>query len=125
VVGNGKSLNIEDLKEMKMGELSKTAQDLGVQGVSALKKQDLIFKVLQAQAEKEGLMFGSGVLEILPEGFGFLRSANYNYLPCPDDIYISPSQIRRFDLKTGDTVSGQIRPPKEGEKYFALLKVEA
>jgi transcription termination factor Rho len=125
VAGNGKSLNIEDLKEMKMGELSKTAQDLGVEGVSAMKKQDLIFKVLQAQAEKEGLMFGSGVLEILPEGFGFLRSANYNYLPCPDDIYISPSQIRRFDLKTGDTVSGQIRPPKEGEKYFALLKVEA
>ena len=125
VNGNGKTLMIEELKEMKMAELSKIAQDLGVQGVSALKKQDLIFKVLQAQAEKEGLMFGSGVLEILPEGFGFLRSTNYNYLPCPDDIYISPSQIRRFDLKTGDTVSGQIRPPKEGEKYFALLKVEA
>ena len=85
----------------------------------------MIFKILQAQAEKEGLMFGEGVLEILPEGFGFLRSPNYNYLPCPDDIYISPSQIRKFDLRTGDTVSGQIRPPKEGEKYFALLKVEA
>lgn len=123
--GSQKSLNIETLKEMKMTELSKTAQDLGVQGASALKKQDLIFKILQTQAEKEGMMFGSGVLEILSEGFGFLRSSKYNYLPCPDDIYISPSQIRRFDLKTGDTVSGQIRPPKDGEKYFALLKVEA
>ncbi len=122
---NGKSLNIEVLKEMKMADLSKIAQDLNVEGVSALRKYDLIFKILQAQAEKEGLMFGSGVLEILTEGFGFLRSYKYNYLPCPDDIYISPSQIRRFDLKTGDTVSGQIRPPKEGEKYFALLKVEA
>ncbi len=123
--GAPKSLNIEILKEMKMTELSKIAQDLGVQGVSALKKQDLIFKILQTQAEKEGQMFGSGVLEILSEGFGFLRSSEYNYLPCPDDIYISPSQIRRFDLKTGDTVGGQIRPPKDGEKYFALLKVEA
>ena len=122
---NGKSVHIEELKEMKMGELSKLARDMGVQGVSGLKKQDLMFKILQAQAEKEGLMFGEGTLEILSEGFGFLRSANYNYLPCPDDIYISPSQIRRFDLKTGDNVSGQIRPPKEGEKYFALLKVEA
>ena len=122
---NGKAFNIEVLKEMKMSDLSRIAQDLDVEGVSALKKQDLIFKILQAQAEKEGLMFGSGVLEILTEGFGFLRSYKYNYLPCPDDIYISPSQIRRFDLKTGDTVSGQIRPPKEGEKYFALLKVEA
>jgi transcription termination factor Rho len=123
--GSAKALNIEGLKDMKMTELSKIALDLGLSGASALKKQDLIFKILQAQAEKEGLMFGSGVLEILSEGFGFLRSSNYNYLPCPDDIYISPSQIRRFDLKTGDTVSGQIRPPKEGEKYFALLKVEA
>lgn len=123
--GNGKSVHIEELKEMKMAELSKLARDMGVQGVSGLKKQDLMFKILQAQAEKEGLMFGEGTLEILSEGFGFLRSANYNYLPCPDDIYISPSQIRRFDLKTGDNVSGQIRPPKEGEKYFALLKVEA
>ncbi|MFA5430560.1 MAG: transcription termination factor Rho, partial [Candidatus Omnitrophota bacterium] len=96
-----------------------------INGFSGIRKQDLIFKVLQAQAEKEGLMFGEGILEILPEGFGFLRSPNYNYLPCPDDIYISPSQIRKFDLKTGDTVSGEIRPPKEGEKYFALLKVEA
>ncbi|MCK9604143.1 MAG: transcription termination factor Rho [Candidatus Omnitrophica bacterium] len=110
---------------MKITELSKIAKELNVNGLSGLKKQDLIFKLLQAQAEKEGLMFGEGILEILPEGFGFLRSPNYNYLPCPDDIYISPSQIRKFDLKTGDTVSGQIRPPKEGEKYFALLKVEA
>ncbi|MDD5167112.1 MAG: Rho termination factor N-terminal domain-containing protein, partial [Candidatus Omnitrophica bacterium] len=104
---------------MKITELSKIAKELNVNGLSGLKKQDLIFKLLQAQAEKEGLMFGEGILEILPEGFGFLRSPNYNYLPCPDDIYISPSQIRKFDLKTGDTVSGQIRPPKEGEKYFA------
>ncbi len=118
-------LDIGNLKEMKITELNKLAKELNVNGVSGVKKQDLIFKILQAQAEKEGLMFGEGVLEILPEGFGFLRSPNYNYLPCPDDIYISPSQIRKFDLRTGDTVSGQIRPPKEGEKYFALLKVEA
>lgn len=118
-------LVISELKEMKITELTKIAKELNVNGLSGLKKQDLIFKLLQAQAEKEGLMFGEGILEILPEGFGFLRSPNYNYLPCPDDIYISPSQIRKFDLRTGDTVSGQIRPPKEGEKYFALLKVEA
>jgi transcription termination factor Rho len=118
-------LDIKNLKDMKITELSKLARELNINGISGLKKQDLIFKVLQAQAEKEGLMFGEGILEILPEGFGFLRSPNYNYLPCPDDIYVSPSQIRKFDLRTGDTVSGQIRPPKEGEKYFALLKVEA
>lgn len=118
-------IDITKLKDMKMTELTKTARDMGINGVSGIKKQDLIFKILQGQAEKAGLMFGEGTLEILSEGFGFLRSAKYNYLPCPDDIYISPSQIRRFDLKTGDTVSGQIRPPKEGEKYFALLKVEA
>ncbi len=118
-------LDIGNLKDMKITELAKIAREFNVNGLSGLKKQDLIFKLLQAQAEKEGLMFGEGVLEILPEGFGFLRSPNYNYLPCPDDIYISPSQIRKFDLRTGDTVSGQIRPPKEGEKYFALLKVEA
>lgn len=118
-------LDIGNLKEMKITELNKLARELNVNGISGAKKQDLIFKILQAQAEKEGLMFGEGILEILPEGFGFLRSPNYNYLPCPDDIYISPSQIRKFDLRTGDTVSGQIRPPKEGEKYFALLKVEA
>ena len=118
-------LDIGNLKEMKITELNKLAKELNVNGISGLRKQDLIFKVLQAQAEKEGLMFGEGILEILPEGFGFLRSPNYNYLPCPDDIYISPSQIRKFDLRTGDTVSGEIRPPKEGEKYFALLKVQA
>ena len=118
-------LDIRNLKDMKITELNKLAKDLNVNGISGIKKQELIFKILQAQAEKEGLMFGEGILEILPEGFGFLRSPNYNYLPCPDDIYISPSQIRKFDLRTGDTVSGQIRPPKEGEKYFALLKVEA
>ena len=118
-------LDIKKLKEMKITELNKLAKELNANGTSGLKKQDLIFKILQAQAEKEGLMFGEGVLEILSEGFGFLRSPNYNYLPCPDDIYISPSQIRKFELRTGDTVSGQIRPPKEGEKYFALLKVEA
>jgi transcription termination factor Rho len=118
-------LDISNLKEMKITELNKVARELTVNGISGIKKQDLIFKILQAQAEKEGLMFGEGILEVLSEGFGFLRSPNYNYLPCPDDIYISPSQIRKFDLKTGDTISGQIRPPKEGEKYFALLKVEA
>ncbi|MFH1202488.1 MAG: transcription termination factor Rho [Candidatus Omnitrophota bacterium] len=118
-------LDIVNLKEKKISDLNKMARDLNINGISGLKKQDLIFKILQARAEKEGLMFGEGILEILPDGFGFLRSPNYNYLPCPDDIYISPSQIRKFDLRTGDTVSGQIRPPKEGEKYFALLKVEA
>ncbi len=118
-------LDISKLKDMKMSELNKLAKERSIEGSSGLKKQELIFKILQAQAAKEGLMYGEGTLEILSEGFGFLRSANYNYLPCPDDIYISPSQIRRFDLKTGDSVSGHIRPPKEGEKYFALLKVEA
>ena len=118
-------IEIDKLKEMQISELSKVAKKFKLNGISALKKQDLIFKILQAQAEKNGLLFGEGVLEILQDGFGFLRSPNYNYLPCPDDIYVSPSQIRRFDLKTGDTVSGQIRPPKEGERYFALLKVEA
>ena len=122
---SAKNLDLVKLKGMTILELNKVAKDLNVEGISGLKKQDLIFKVLQAQAEREGNMFGEGVLEILQEGFGFLRSPNYNYLPGPDDIYVSPSQIRRFDLRTGDTVSGQIRPPKEGERYFALLKVEA
>ena len=117
-------VDISKLKDMKVSELTKLAKDMNINSISGIKKQDLIFKILQGQAEKEGLMFGAGTLEILPEGFGFLRSANYNYLPCPDDIYVSPSQIRKFNLKTGDNVSGQIRPPKEGEKYFALLKVE-
>ncbi len=118
-------LDIGALKALKISELNKVARDLGVNGVSGVKKQDLIFRILSAQTEKEGLIFSSGVLEILPDGFGFLRSPNYNYLPCPDDIYVSPSQIRRFDMRTGDVVNGQVRPPKEGERYFALLKVEA
>jgi len=119
------SIDIVALKDMKISELNKIVKELDINGASGLKKQDLIFRILQAKAEKEGLMFGSGVLEVLPEGFGFLRSPNYNYLPSPDDIYVSPSQIRKFSLLTGDTVSGQIRPPKDNEKYFALLKVEA
>jgi transcription termination factor Rho len=119
------NIDIGVLKDMKISELSKISKELKVNGLSGLKKQDLIFKILQAQAEKKGFMFGDGVLEVLSEGFGFLRSANYNYLPSPDDIYVSPSQIRKFSLRTGDTVSGQIRPPKDNEKYFALLKVEA
>lgn len=118
-------MEIAELKTMSIVELTKLAKELNVNGISGLKKQDLIFKILQAKTEKEGLIFGNGVLEILPDGFGFLRSPDYNYLPGPDDIYISPSQIRKFSLRTGDTVSGQIRPPKEGERYFALLKVEA
>ncbi|MBI4341562.1 MAG: transcription termination factor Rho [Candidatus Omnitrophica bacterium] len=118
-------LDIGALKALKISELNRVARELNVNGVSGLKKQDLIFKILSAQTEREGLIFSSGVLEILPDGFGFLRSPNYNYLPCPDDIYVSPSQIRRFDLRTGDVVNGQVRPPKEGERYFALLKVEA
>jgi len=116
---------IDKLKEMNISKLNTIAKKLKVNGISSLKKHELIFKILQAEAESNGLLFGEGVLEILQDGFGFLRSPNYNYLPCPDDIYVSPSQIRRFDLRTGDTVSGQIRPPKEGERYFALLKVEA
>jgi transcription termination factor Rho len=118
-------MEISQLKEMKITELNKVAKELNLNGFTSLKKQDLIFKILQAQAEKNGFVFGEGVLEILPDGFGFLRSSKFNYLPGPDDIYVSPSQIRKFDLRTGDTVSGQIRPPKEGERYFALLKVEA
>ncbi|MEI7904992.1 MAG: transcription termination factor Rho [Candidatus Firestonebacteria bacterium] len=118
-------MEIGDLKTMNISALTKLAKELKVEGITGLKKQDLIFKLLQAKTEKDGLIYGSGVLEILPDGFGFLRSPNYSYLPSPDDIYVSPSQIRKFDLKTGDTVSGQARPPKEGERYFALLKIEA
>jgi len=118
-------MEIAELKMMSIVALTKLAKELNVNGISGLKKQDLIFKILQTKTEKEGLIFGEGVLEILPDGFGFLRSPDYNYLPGPDDIYVSPSQIRKFNLRTGDTVSGQIRPPKEGERYFALLKVEA
>jgi transcription termination factor Rho len=118
-------MDIAQLQSKNSSQLNKMAKELKINGISGLKKQDLIFKILQAQAEKEGNLFGEGVLEVLPDGFGFLRSPNYNYLPCPDDIYVSPSQIKKFGLRTGDTVSGQIRPPKAGEKYFALLKVEA
>ena len=119
------SMTIADLKEKNITELTGIARDLDLPGAGNLRKQDLIFHILQAQAEKKGLIFAEGVLETLPESFGFLRSPGYNYLPGPDDIYVSPTQIRRFDLRTGDTVSGQVRPPKEGENYFALVKVEA
>jgi transcription termination factor Rho len=117
-------MNIKDLKKKKINELYRIAKELNVEGASGMRKQELIFAILQAQTEKNGLIFGEGVLEILPDGFGFLRAPDYNYLPGPDDIYISPSQIRRFNLRTGDTVSGQIRPPKDTERYFAMLKVE-
>ncbi|MEK7271870.1 MAG: transcription termination factor Rho, partial [Nitrospirota bacterium] len=117
--------NITELKEKTIDELTKIAKELNLEGARGLRKQDLIFAILQAQTEKTGLIFGEGVLEILPDGFGFLRSSDYSYLPGPDDIYVSPSQIRRFNLRTGDLVTGQIRPPKESERYFALLKVEA
>ena len=116
-------MNLKELKEKKITDLSTIAKELGVEGASGMRKQDLIFAILNTTSAKNGAIFGEGVLEILPDGFGFLRAPDANYLPGPDDIYVSPSQIRRFNLKTGDTVSGQIRPPKEGERYFALLKV--
>ncbi len=119
------ALDISALKEMNIAELTEVGKDLGVEGMTGMRKQELIFKILQAQTEQSGLIFAEGVLECLPDGFGFLRAPEYNYLPGPDDIYVSPSQIRRFDLRTGDTVSGQVRQPKEGERYFALIKVEA
>jgi transcription termination factor Rho len=118
-------MNLMELKEKKISELLEIARKLQVEGASGMRKQELIFAILQAQTEKNGYIYGEGVLEILPDGFGFLRSADYSYLPGPDDIYVSPSQIRRFNLRTGDTVSGQIRPPKDSERYFALLKVAA
>src|SRR5438105_1469090 len=118
-------LNLADLKEMSISKLTSIAKGMDVPGATGMRKQELIFKVLAAQTEKSGLIFSEGVLETLPDGFGFLRAPEYNYLPGPDDIYVSPSQIRKFDLRTGDTISGQIRPPKEGERYFALIKVEA
>ena len=116
-------MNLKELKDKKVTDLSTIAKELGIEGVSGMRKQDLIFAILNTTSAKNGAIFGEGVLEILPDGFGFLRAPDANYLPGPDDIYVSPSQIRRFNLKTGDTVSGQIRPPKEGERYFALLKV--
>src|SRR6266702_2681997 len=118
-------MTIAELKEKNITELTKIARSLDLPGASGLRKQDLIFKILQAQSEKEGHIFAEGVLEILPDGYGFLRSPDYNYLPGPDDIYVSPSQIRKFDLKTGDTISGNVRPPHEGRKYLALVKIEA
>jgi len=118
-------MDIAELKSMKISQLNQVAQELDIGSSTGLKKQELIFKILEEQTKKEGLIFSDGVLEILPDGYGFLRSANYNYLPGPDDIYVSPSQIKRFGLRTGDVVSGQIRPPKENERFFALLKVEA
>jgi len=117
-------MNIDDIKRLPISELADLARDLNVSGAGGLRRQELIFAILQSQAEKNGIISGNGVLEILPDGFGFLRAVDYNYLPSPDDIYISPSQIRRFNLRTGDTISGEVRPPKEGEKYFALLKVD-
>lgn len=119
------TLNIGALKDMSISRLTQVAKDFNVAGATGMRKQELIFQILKAQTEKSGFIFSEGVLEVLPDGFGFLRAPDYNYLPGPDDIYVSPSQIRKFDLQTGDTVSGQIRPPKEGERYFALIKVEA
>ena len=119
------TLDLVELKDMSIQRLNQVAKDFGLQNVAGMRKQELIFKILQTQAEKSGLIFSEGVLECLPDGFGFLRAPEYNYLPGPDDVYVSPSQIRRFDLRTGDTISGQIRPPKEGERYFALIKVDA
>jgi transcription termination factor Rho len=118
-------MDISELKDMSISKLTQIAKELDIPGATGMRKQELIFKILQAQTEKSGLIFSEGVLETLPDGFGFLRAPDYNYLPGPDDIYVSPSQIRKFDLRTGDTISGQIRPPKEGERYFALIKVEA
>ncbi|HVG83776.1 MAG TPA: transcription termination factor Rho [Vicinamibacterales bacterium] len=120
-----KGLNITELKEMSIQRLTQVAKDLVVAGATGMRKQELIFQILKAQTEQSGFIFSEGVLEVLPDGFGYLSAPDYNYLPGPDDIYVSPSQIRKFDLQTGDTVSGQIRPPKEGERYFALIKVEA
>jgi len=120
-----KAADLSDLKEMNIQALNVLARELGVEGAAGMKKHDLIFKILQSQTEKSGLLFAEGVLETLPDGYGFLRAPESNYLPGPDDIYVSPSQIRKFDLGTGDTVSGQVRPPKDGERYFALIKVEA
>src|SRR5258705_1265922 len=119
------SISLAELKEKNITDLAKIAKELNVPGASGMRKQELIFQILRAQTEKSGLIFSEGVLECLPDGFGFLRAPEYNYLPGPDDIYVSPAQIRKFDLRTGDTVSGQVRPPKDGERYFALIKVEA
>ncbi len=118
-------MHLQELKRKAINELTELGEALNIEGVTRLRKQDLIFALLKAQTEQNGSIFGEGVLELLPDGFGFLRSPDYSYLPGPDDIYVSPSQIRRFNLRTGDTVSGQIRPPKDSERYFALLKVDS
>src|SRR6478672_2740812 len=117
-------LNLKALKEKKISDLALIGKNFNIEGAANMRKQELIFAILQAQTEQNGHVYGEGVLETLPDGFGFLRAPDYNYLPGPDDIYVSPSQIRRFNLRTGDIISGHIRPPKEGERYFALLKVE-
>src|ERR1700689_3934715 len=122
---NAMSISLAELKDKNITDLAKIAKELNIPGSSGMRKQELIFQILRAQTEKNGLIFSEGVLECLPDGFGFLRAPEYNYLPGPDDIYVSPSQIRRFDLRTGDTISGQERQPKEGERYFALIKVES
>jgi transcription termination factor Rho len=119
------ALELGSLKEMNVSTLTQIAQQLEIPGATGMRKQELIFQILRSRSEKAGLMFSEGVLETLPDGFGFLRAPDYNYLPGPDDVYVSPSQIRKFDLQTGDTISGQVRPPKAGERYFALIKVEA
>lgn len=119
------TMDIAELKSKRIAELSQIARDLEISGFSDMRKQELIFKILEAQSQKDGMSFSKGVIEVLPDGYGFLRAADYNYLPSPDDIYVSPSQIKKFALRTGDTISGQVRPPKEGERFFALLKVEA
>ena len=124
-VETSESLNIKELKDLNIQPLNQIAKELGITGATGMRQQELMFQILKAQTERSGLIFSEGVLETLPDGFGFLRAPEYNYLPGPDDIYVSPSQIRKFDLHTGDTVSGQVRPPKEGERYFALIKVEA
>src|SRR5512139_3864593 len=118
-------MDISDLKGKSISDLLDVANSLEIEGTSSMRKQDLMFKILEAQTQQNGLIFAEGVLQVLPEGYGFLRSPDYNYLPGPDDIYVSPSQIKKFDLRTGDTVSGQIRSPKDSERYFALLRVEA
>src|SRR5213595_370534 len=126
VEGNNQmSISLAELKEKNITDLAKIAKELNIPGASGMRKQELIFQILRAQTEKNGLIFSEGVLVCLPDGFGFLRAPEYNYLPGPDDIYVSPSQIRKCDVCTGDTVSGQVRPPKDGERYFALIKVEA
>ncbi len=123
-MGEDHQMNVDALKHLRITDIYQIAKNIGVENYSSMRKQDLIFKILQTNAAKEGILYGAGVLEILPDGFGFLRSANYNYLPGPDDIYVSPSQIRRFNLRKGDSITGHMRPPKDGERYFALLKVD-